>query len=186
MPGGYEGWNQTRITAQGDGAALGNTTTATSILPAQAKLIVPAHTFGYIGKLLRVRAFGRVSNIVTAPGTLTLDIRFGGTIVANGGAMTLNVVAKTNVTWRLDWDLVCRSAPGTACALMHTGEWKSESVIGSAAGQATISSLPASAPAVGTTFDSTAQQAFDMFAAWQTANAGNTITLHHLEIVDAN
>jgi hypothetical protein len=57
--------------------------------------------------VLSIRAAGRVSNIVTTPGTLTLDVRIGPTsniIVANGGAMALNTVAKANVPWWLEWD----------------------------------------------------------------------------------
>lgn len=99
---------ETLITAQVDGAAHGNSVTATSILPATAKVTLPAQ-YQYIGRSFLVRAAGRVSNIVTAPGTLTLDLRFGAVIVANGGAMALNIVAKTNVPWYLEWLLTCRA-----------------------------------------------------------------------------
>jgi hypothetical protein len=78
--------------------------------------------------------------------------------------------------------LTCRSiGSGTAATMMHQGRWSSESVIGSAlpaAGGVGSHVLPNAAPAVGTGFDSTAVQIVDLFATWQTANAGNTIQCH--------
>jgi hypothetical protein len=155
-----QGWQETLITAQVDGTALTNTTTATSILPAAAKLVLPAN-FMAIGKTLRVKASGRISTVVTSPGTLTLDVRFGSTVVANGGAMNLNTTAQTNATWLLEMLLTCR-AIGASANLMWTGEWKSRAIVGSgtaAAGSAGQVLLPDTAPAVGSNFDSTATQA---------------------------
>ena len=82
-----QSWGQTLITAQVDGSSLSNSTTATSILPAQAKFTLPANTLN-IGQSLRIKAAGRLSNIVTTPGTLTLDIKFGSTIIFGGGAVS--------------------------------------------------------------------------------------------------
>lgn len=64
---------------------------------------------------------------------------------------------------------------------MHGGEWRSESVIASpaaGAGGIGVLPLPASAPAVGTGFDSTAAQTVDLQAQWSVANAGNSIQVH--------
>jgi hypothetical protein len=168
---------QALITAQGDGAALATSTTATSILPAQAKFTLPANTLAYAGQQLRIRAAGRVSNIVTTPGTLTFSLRFGATTVGTSGAMVLNTTAKTNVTWLLDWAFTMRAVGGSA-TLMHIGQWTSESVVGSASGVANTQMIPTSAPAVGTAFDSTASQQADLFAAWSISNAGNSVQLH--------
>src|SRR5271154_4357852 len=104
------GYAWTLITAQGDGGALTNTTPA-SILPTQAKFTLPAN-FLSIGTTLRVRSAGRISTVVTTPGTFTFDIRFGAVIVATSPAFALNVVAQTNVTWVLQWDLTCRAVGG--------------------------------------------------------------------------
>ncbi len=182
-------WVETLIQALVDGAAVGNTTTPTSLLPTGAKLTIPANWF-YPGRIMRITAKGRISNIVTSPGTLTLDVRLGGTVVANGGAMALNVVAKTNVPWELEWLLTCRAiGGGTSANLMHQGSWKSESVVGSplpSAGGAGEHMLPNSAPAVGNGFDSTAAQVLDLFATWSVANSGNTLTLHQLAVEALN
>jgi hypothetical protein len=176
-----QSWQETLISALGDGAALGNTTTRTSILPTAARRTLEANFFS-IGKVLRVTAKGRISNLVTTPGTLLLDIGLGGVVAASGGAMALNIVAKTNVPFELEWLLTCRAiGGGTSANLMHQGHFRSESVIASplpSAGGAGTHLLPNAAPAVGTGFDSTAPLILDLFATWSIANASNTITLH--------
>lgn len=179
-------WGETLIGAQVDGTALGNSTTATSILPPAAKFTLPANFFS-IGKVLRLNAWGRISNIVTTPGTLTLDVRFGSTVVFNGGAMALNTTAKTNVAWRMVAQLTCRSiGASTTATMLGMGDWCSESVVGSPAGVANDIMMPASAPAAGTGFDSTAAQVVDLFATWSIANAGNTLQLHQYTLEAMN
>jgi len=184
----FQSWRETLIWSAVDGAALTASTTPTSILHASAKCALPANFF-YVGRRLTLKACGRVSNIVTAPGTLTLDVRLGGVIVANGGAMALNIVAKTNVPWMLQWELTCRAIGATTTAnIMHQGIWSSESVIGSAlptAGGAGQHMLPNAAPVVGTGFDSSAAQTLDLFATWSLNNA-NSILCHQFELIADN
>lgn len=183
------GYAWTPITAQGDGTALTNSTTPTSLLPSAAKFTLPAN-FLSIGQTLRVRAAGRISTLTAAPGTLTLDLRFGSVIIATSPAFALNVTAKTNVTWVLDWDLTCRAIGGTTTAnFMHTGLWFTEAGIGASApgtGSADVLLIPASAPAVGTGFDSTAAQQIDFFATWSVANAANSLQVHQFSIDSLN
>jgi hypothetical protein len=187
MFGTYQG---VLISQQGDGAALNTSTTETSILLGQAKYTLPANFLTYAGQVLRIRAMGRVSNIVTTPGTLTLRMKFGSIIVATTGALALNVAAKTNVTWILDWDLTVRTVgSGTTAAFMHSGAWQSESVIGSpaaGAGGAAAHIFPASAPAVGTGFDSTVANVIDLTAQWSVSNAANSIQTHSYKLESIN
>lgn len=180
-------WQETLVTAQVDGTALNTSTTATSIIPAAAKFTLPANFFA-IGKMLRVSARGRISNIVTTPGTLTLDVRFGTTtVVFNGGAVSLNTTAKTNVTWSFEALLTCRAiGASTSANLMGIGTLTSESVVGAAAGTALTALLPASAPAVGTGFDSTAAQAIDLYATFSISNASNSIQVHEYAVESLN
>lgn len=185
-------WQETLAWAVGDGTALTASTTPTSLLTgaggAPAKCVLPA-SFFQVGRVLLIKAAGRISNIVTTPGTLTLDIRFGAIIVANGGAMALNVVAKTNVPWALEWLLTCRAiGSGTSANMHHQGVWSSESVIGSplpTVGGAGQHMLPNAAPAVGTGFDSTVAITVDLFATWSLNNA-NSIQMHQFKIVSDN
>lgn len=176
----YQNWYEELLGCTvADGPALTASTVATSLLPATAaspKIVIPADYLLRIGQRMRVVATGRVSNIVTTPGTLTLDVRFGSVVVANGGAMALNTVAKTNVSWELWWEFTLRSI-GTGAQWFHTGSWVSESVVGSAAGAANCCSLPSSAPALGTAFDSSASNAIDLFGTWSLSNA-NSIQCH--------
>lgn len=179
-------WGETLTSAQVDGTALGNSTTRTSILPPAARFTLPANFFA-IGKVLRLNAWGRVSNIVTTPGTLLLDVAFGSTVVFSGGAMALNTTAKTNVSWRMIAMLTCRSiGNGTVATMLGLGDWCSESAVGSAAGVANDIMMPASAPAVGTGFDSTVANVVDVFGTWSIANAGNTIQLHEYSLEAMN
>ncbi len=180
-------FQETLMVQKIDGPALANTTTPTSILAAAAKYLVPANFFE-IGRKLVVKAHGRISNIVTTPGTLTLDLRLGAIVIANGGAMALNVVAKTNVPWSLIWEVICR-AEGATANCMHQGEWRSESVIGAllpSVGGVPSHMLPNAAPAVGSNFDSGAAAVLDLFGAWSIANAGNSIQVHGFELISPN
>lgn len=183
-------WQETLAYLTTDGTAVTNTTPlsifGTSVAAAQAKYTLPAN-FLQVGSMLRVQAKGRISNIVTTPGTLTLDVRFGSVVVFNGGATALNIVAKTNVTWIFDAVLTCRAiGSGTTANMFGIGQFQSESVVGAAAGTTATASLPASAPAAGTGFDSTAAQVVDVFATWSVNNAGNTLTCHEYSLESLN
>lgn len=181
-----QSWQQTLITAQGDGTAL-TAAAAATMLPAAAKYTLPANFFDYVGKQLLIKASGRISCAVTTPGTARYDVRFGATVVADTTAMNLNIVAKTNVNWLLELLLTCR-AVGTSASLMWQGTWISEAVIGSplpTVGGSGVFTLPYnSAPAVGNTFDSTATQVVDLFYTQTVATA--SLTLHQYSLISMN
>lgn len=191
-----QGWGELLLPgpSQVDGAALTNTVTATSILIAACKPQLYAG-FWWVGKKIRVVANGRISTVVTTPGTLTLDLRLGPAdpptiIAANGGAMALNIVAKVNVPWSMEWDLTCRAiGNGTLANLMHQGNWVSEAVIGSplpTVGGAGVLMLPNAAPAVGTGFSSVVGLFMDLFATWSVASASNSILCHQFHVEELN
>lgn len=186
----HNSWQGLLISQQADGAALATSTTETSILLGQAKYTLPAGFMENSSQALRIRAMGRVSNIVTTPGTLTFRVKFGSIAVATSPAFALNIVAKTNVTWILDWDLTCRSVGnGTLATFMHSGQWQSESYVGSpvpGSGGPGVGMIPASAPAVGTGFDSTVSNVIDLTAQWSISNAGNSIQCHTYKLESLN
>lgn len=179
---------QLLISEAQDGSALTASTTPTSILHASAKYQFVPNAF-QVGTVLTIRAAGRVSNIITTPGTLKLDVMGQSIIVATGGTMALNTVAKTNVPWELWWQLTVRSVgASTSATIMHQGHWRSESVIASplpAAGGAGVHMLPNAAPAVGTGFDSSAAFTLDLFATWSLNNA-NSIQVHQFQLFGEN
>lgn len=170
------GFQQTLVVAHGDGAALTNTVTETSIIPSQAKYNLPPNFLDWSGKTLRIRAAGRISNAASA--TLLLKLKGGANILAASQAFALNATAKTNVTWILEWSFTLR-AEGTAATLMNTGTFSSEAVIG--VGTNTFmgaQAIPASSPVVGATFDATVSQLLDFTATWGAASASNSIQVH--------
>lgn len=183
------GYNQTLITAQVDGAAYGNSTTAnTPLQPAACLYTFPAGYFTGAGKTIRVKASGRISGAVAGP-TLNLGIAFGTVatpiIVFAGGANSLVARATTNVSWELEVDLTIRAiGTSTSANAMGVGKFLSEACLGSVANAATAMMLPLSAPAVGTGFDSTLTQVVQLVATWGTAAAGNTITCHQFSVAD--
>lgn len=173
------------VEAQGDGTALTASTTATSILPAGAKRVIPANFFRSPGQKLRIRAHGRITT-VTTPGTLTLAFRLGPTaniVVAQSQAFVLSTSAKTNVGWYLDLMLTLRAiGGGTAALFMPQGVWTSEACgATTVAGEAKSALWQASAPAVGTGFDEVVATLGDLYATWSINNA-NSIQLHGYEL----
>lgn len=183
-------WQETLVWGTSDGTALANSTTATSIIPASAKFVVPAGFVNFVGKTFRVTAKGRISNIVTTPGTLTLDFRLSNTVVFNGGAMQINAVAKTNVTWWFEAEIVCR-AIGSTGNFLGIGQFTSEAVVGAGTGAAGSTgngtlNCPATAPAVGNNVDLTTALTADLFATWSIANSGNSIQVHNYKLESLN
>lgn len=183
-------WYESVIIAQGDGAAVANTTTPTSLLPSQANFNLYAGFFSQFGTTLNIKARGRVSTLVTSPGTLTLDVCLGPSgspiVVWNGGAMALNVTAQSNATWEFEAELTARAlGNGTTANLLGTGRFTSRALIGSpavAAGSPGSALLPDTAPAPGTGFDSTITNLLLFRATWSIANAANSITLHQFRV----
>ena len=163
------------------GATDGPTLTAAaaaSCIPVANRLILPTN-YWTVGKAWKVLIAGRVSNVVTTPGTFRIDFRTGpsGTIIAHDtGALALNVNAKTTVPFVYELDLVCRSVGnGTSTTLFGIGKVASEALAQAATGTATLMA-PATTPAVGTGFDNTAANAVDFFFT-QTVATGS-MTLH--------
>lgn len=181
-------WQETLMSSQIDGTAVTAATPGASLLPPAAVLTLPANYF-QIGRILKIRIWGRVSNRVTGPDTITFNVRYGSIQIAASQALGINVVAKTNVSFLLEWHLTCRSiGNSTLATMMHQGFFQSESVIGSplpsAGGSGTLM-IPASAPAVGTGFDSTVAGTIDVFAFWSTASV-DSIQSHQYALESLN
>jgi hypothetical protein len=187
-----QGWQSLLIAQQGDGTAITNSTTEAVLINPQAVYTIPAGFLDVVGKTLRIRAMGRVSNVATTPGTLTLRLRLGGTgitgiVAAASSAMALNTTVKTNVTWILDWDVTMRSVGSvTTATAMHSGTWTSESAVGSPAGAAGACAIPASAPAVGTGFDSTIANQLFLTAQFSVLTATTSIQSHSYKLESIN
>jgi hypothetical protein len=179
-------WQETLTQAQVAGTAISASTTQASIIPAATKLVLPANFFR-VGTMLKINAWGQVSNVVTTPGTLLFQLMFGGVANYNAAAaaMALNTTAKTNVPWMLELVGTCR-ADGATGNIMWQGQWTSESAVGSAVGVAGSMFIPASAPAVGANFDTAASQQLDLQAKFSVATAGTALTLMQYMVQSLN
>lgn len=166
------------------GTALASSTAKTSLMLGNTGELgtLPAKYFERIGKSLKLRAAGRISTVVTTPGTLQLGLQLSTIDVWLSGLMTLNAVAKTNVPWVLELELFCRSVGnGTGATLLGIGSFVSEAVLASVAptagGELTHVLPYNAAPAVGTGFDSTIANPIDFSGQWSVSNASNSIRL---------
>src|ERR1700674_3488021 len=172
------GFTESLITAQSAGAALTNTVTQTSLLPAQAKFGIAANRLAYVGMMIKLRASGKMSTAASSPGTLSFFFMMGATAVFLGGASPTVAVSATNLTWKLEMDMVV-NIDGSVAAVLGTG-----ALFSAALSAATpVQLLPTSAPANGSTFDATVLQVADLQAAWSVASASNSITLQTYELI---
>jgi hypothetical protein len=180
-------FNELRGFMTASGTALTNSAAATSLLTAQGKFTIPANWFA-VGKKIRIRAWGAVFWTATQV-SLTVDVRFGATVVFNGGAILVeqtNVFGTPGKAWKFEADLLCR-AVGAAANLMGSGTFASPLVKGAAAGPVgtLVAALPWNAPpAVGNNFDSTALQVVDLFGTWanNTGGVNDSVQCHMFEV----
>jgi hypothetical protein len=169
-----QSWEELLLAPVIDATAISNSTTETIMVPDSS---IPAGYF-YAGRTLRATMFGKMSNVVTTPGTLTLRARWGGvsgTVLAASAALALNTTAQTNSSIWLQWLITCRveQNPGT---LLASGV----AALGlSRATQGLFDMIPASAPAAVGSLDLSATTALS-FTAQFSVNTNPT----NLQIMD--
>jgi hypothetical protein len=163
--------------AGGTGTAVAATTTETSLLTAGCATGLWPMPGGYFiapGQSIRIFASGRLSTPAATQGNLTLKVKIGSVAVATSPTFA-SLANLTTITWRLRWDLTLTAVgDGTSATFMHTGMLHTALV--SATNLDNL--IPATAPAVGTGFNSATAAALDFTATWSNSTAGNTITLH--------
>lgn len=178
-------WRETLISHRGDGTALTAAARASLMQGAsatRAKYTFPPNFFEP-NKAIRIAASGRISNVITTPGTARFDVSLGGSVIAfDSLAINLNAVAKTNVHWALDLVLICQASGGgtTATLFPSTCYFESEALIGSPlptlGGSGGVLLPYNTAPVVGAGFDSTVSQTCELFFT-QTVATGS-VQLH--------
>jgi hypothetical protein len=166
-----------------DGPTLVAAAAASCIAPA-ARLALPANYF-VVGKAWKVRAQGKISCVVTTPGTARFDFRLGAagnSVVFDTGAMALNVVAKVNVPWWFEAMLICRAIGATA-NLFGSGMFMSEAVVGSPLGSAggVGALLQPNPTAVGGNFDNTVAGFADCFFTQTVATGSLTVQSYEIQ-----
>jgi hypothetical protein len=158
-----------------DATAVGNSTAEAIMAPDW--VINPPYL--NTGRALNLKIWGKVSSIVTTPGTLTFQIRYGGvtgTSLCASAAIALNAVAQTTDTFMIDADIIVRSegTSGTAIA-------QASVLLGPDASTNVVNFMPATGAAV-TTIDTTSSKALSVTAQFSVANAGNTLTVQQYYI----
>jgi hypothetical protein len=175
------GYVDTLARAETDGTALSAFTTRASLTPAHARFTTPTAGFWQVGKVLRVTALGRISTFTS--GTFTFSFGVGSVDAWASQALTM-VASQTNQTFRLDLLMTVRAvgAGGSATAnLVGVGTLGAGAAI-----TAAVTQLPATAPAVGTSFDPGAASVLDLMLACSVSNAANGATLHEYTLEALN
>src|SRR4051812_43670283 len=100
------GYWETLASISGDGTALTAAARASLLQGAGGKqglYTLPANKLN-INDVLHLKASGRISCVVTTPGTARFDLSagVGGTAFFDSLAINLNIIAKVNVPWTLD------------------------------------------------------------------------------------
>ena len=179
-------WQETLVYAAADGPTL-TTAARASCIPTSAKITLP-NNFFTVGKMIKITAQGRISCVVTTPGTARFDVALAGTANGDSGALNLNTTAKTNVPWWLEIVGTCRTVgSGTSATIFWFGQFTSEAVVGSAAstaggnGTLTFTHGGLGATAVGAGFDSTAALTLDLFFTQTVATGSLTLQQYKVE-----
>lgn len=184
-------WEELLVAQEAAGTLYNTYTTSKSVINPQALFTLPAGFFT-IRKKLRIRVNGAISNIVTTPGTITFEVKIGSVVAFTTGAIQLNATAHTTLPFRLEIDLTCRAVgSGTSANLMGQAVVQGmmfTATAGQTDGANTMAMLmaPATAPAVGTGFDSTIANVLDFWAGFSISNAGNGVQIHQYEVESMN
>jgi hypothetical protein len=136
------------LACQKAAGTLFNTYTTAKTVINQTELVPFPANFIDTGSLLRITAYGGISNVVTAQPTFTFQVMVGSVAAWSSGALTTNTTANTLLPFRLQVDLRADSiGTGTTAKLIGGG------TINCAALVNTSACVPVASPAVGTGFD---------------------------------
>ncbi len=169
------------------GTAFATYTTAKTVINPTELVTLPPN-YLTIGSKYRVRVCGGLSNIVTTPGTVTFQIMMGTIVAWTSGAIQLNATAHTLLPFDLDVMLRVDSiGSGTAAKYLGMGKLMGVAFTRTAAQVDDANTpgefaTPATAPAVGTGFDSTIQNILDFWVGFSISNAGNCVQIYDYTI----
>lgn len=161
-----------------------------SCIPTANRIVLP-NNFFYIGRAIHIQMSGRISCVVTTPGTARLDVCLGAagtTIVFDTLALNLNVVAKVTVPWVFDCLLTCRAVGnGVLTTFFPRAFFASEAVVGAplpTVGGNGFLNVPVGTPAVGAGMDNTAASALDVFFTQNVATGSFTVHEYRVDVVN--
>lgn len=166
-----------------------------SCIPTANRIVLP-NNFFYIGRGIRVLMSGRISTVITTPGTARFDICMGSagtTIVFDSLAILMDtIVAQPTVAWELDVTLTCRAVgTATSTTFFPDAKFTAVSILGTASTPAApkggmVAMLPWNVvgPAVGAGMDNTASSALDVFFTQTVATGSMTVHNYIVQVLN--
>lgn len=180
------------LTAQAKVGTLYNTYTTAKTVINQSELVTLPPGYLKVGTQFRVRAMGGLSNIATTPGTVTFQIMMGSIVAWTSGAIQMSTTAHTLIPFNLEVmlrvDSISETAGSVATAAKFLGQGMLNGImftVGAGADSTTVVGqfpVPATAPAVGTGFDSSIANILDFWVGFSISNSGNGVQLYNYTV----
>lgn len=184
-------YQETLAVQRAAGTLFTTYTTAKTVLNPDALYTLPANYLDP-GRRLRIVVRGGISNIVTTPGTINFQVKIGSVAAFDTGAIQLNATAHTTLPFWIEIGLTVRAiGSGTSANLIGLAQATGRMFTltagqtDDAQGMQTILA-PATAPAVGTGFDSTIANIVDLWAGFSISNAGNGVQIQEYTLESLN
>lgn len=131
--GSMQAWRETLYCTVADGTAVTTPASITILVP---DFTLPA-SYMYVGRCLEYTLYGRLSTVITTPGTWTHILKWGGSggvTLASSGAWAPDPTASaTNLAWWIKYMVVCRSVGTTGTAFTMGHGWHNDVDDGAAA-----------------------------------------------------
>jgi hypothetical protein len=176
-------FNEVLVSDLANGTQILNTTTET--------IIYPDYTFGandphiYPGATWRVVCYFDASFVITTPGTLYLALRWGGvagTVLAQSGSYAPDPTAALanrsgRVEFETTWWTVGAAGSAMTMGWMHINDYDDASA-STLQGNLAMGVIPASAPAVVSSLDTTTSKALSVTAKFSVSTATTQLTGH--------
>jgi len=189
--GGLQTFQETLVAQSVAGSSFATYTTAKTVIPATNLITLPSNWF-YIGRRLFLSVQGAISNIVTTPGLMNFQVKIGSVAAFDTGNIQLNATAHTTLPFWLDIHLTCYAIGVTTSANLMglatiTGRMFTLTAgqTDDAQGMQTILA-PATAPVVGTGFDSTIANILDFWVGFTISNGANLIRIDQYKVTALN
>lgn len=180
--GGLQTFQETLVAQSVAGTVFDAYTTAKTVIPATNLITLPSNWF-YIGRALKIDVMGAISNIVTTPGLMNFQVKIGSVAAFDTGNIQLNATAHTLLPFWVEILLTCR-AVGVTTAANLMGQAKANGKMFTVtaaqtdgANTNTMIMAPATAPAVGTGFDSTIANILDLWVGFTISDGANEVRI---------
>jgi len=166
------------VRQQRAGALFNTFTTAKRIINDEDVFTFPPNTFR-VGVAFEFYIKGGLSNVASSPGNVFFQFMMGSVIAYTTGNLAFNASARTLLPFTLKGTLRVDSiGPTTTAKFLGMGEFGGIHLTNT---DQTIQ-VPTTAPAVGTGFDSTAQQAAEVWAGFSNSQSGNGVQLYDYQL----